>query len=145
MAVDSTPGLVGTALASHHVSSVFYLRLDDVEREVAMSLGCCLARQVRYLGLAEPEKGGVAAFINKALTPPGEAALNNALTLLTRIGALRTDESLTPLVRAGTSVHLFFFVGSAVMLALVMPLPCSIQSLLSGSGFLIIFRSSAVT
>lgn len=40
----------------------------------------------------------MAAFINKALTPPGEAALGNALTLLTRIGAFRSNESLTPLV-----------------------------------------------
>ena len=54
--------------------------------------------QVRHLGLALPGQGGVAAFINKALTPPGEAALENALTLLTRIGAFRSNESLTPLV-----------------------------------------------
>lgn len=54
--------------------------------------------KVRHLGLALPGQGGVAAFINKALTPPGVVALDNALTLLTRIGAFRTNESLTPLV-----------------------------------------------
>lgn len=56
--------------------------------------------QVRHLGLAPAGQGGVAAFINKALTPPGEAALGNALTLLARIGAFRANESLTPLVSA---------------------------------------------
>lgn len=53
---------------------------------------------MRHLGLALPGRGGVAAFINKALTPPGVVALDNALTLLTRIGAFRSNESLTPLV-----------------------------------------------
>lgn len=57
-----------------------------------------LQQQVRHLGLALPGRGGVGGFINKALTPPGVTALDNALTLLTRIGAFRTDESLTPLV-----------------------------------------------
>lgn len=59
--------------------------------------------QVRHLGLAMSGQGGVAGFINKALTPPGVVALDNALTLLTRIGAFRPDESLTPLVRVVVS------------------------------------------
>lgn len=66
-------------------------------------------RQVRHLGLALPGQGGVAAFINKALTPPGAAALDNALTLLARIGAFRTNESLTPLVGFGDGFGLVLF------------------------------------
>ncbi|CAM9373169.1 unnamed protein product, partial [Hapterophycus canaliculatus] len=68
-------------------------QLPEIVRTSLESL--CL--QVRHLGLALPGRGGVAGFINKALTPPGVTALDNALTLLTRIGAFRTDESLTPL------------------------------------------------
>ncbi|CAN0108800.1 unnamed protein product, partial [Scytosiphon promiscuus] len=68
-------------------------QLPEIVRTSLESL--CL--QVRHLGLASQGRGGVAGFINKALTPPGVTALDNALTLLTRIGAFRTDESLTPL------------------------------------------------
>lgn len=65
----------------------------------SLLISCSFKRQVRHLGLAAPGQGGVTAFIHNALTPPGEAALGNALTLLTRIGAFRANESLTPLVR----------------------------------------------
>lgn len=64
-----------------------------------------MTKQVRHLGLAVSGRGGVASFINKALTPPADTALDNALTLLTRIGAFRGDESLTPLV-SKTGVYL---------------------------------------
>ncbi|CAM9614623.1 unnamed protein product [Pylaiella littoralis] len=75
------------------VAEMSEYQLPEIVRTSLESL--CL--QVRHLGLASPGRRGVAGFINKALTPPGVVALNNALTLLTRIGAFRTDESLTPL------------------------------------------------
>ena len=57
-----------------------------------------LCLQVRALGLAADGVGGIKAFVSKALTPPKELALTNALTKLVGIGALREDnEQLTPL------------------------------------------------
>ena len=42
--------------------------------------------------LATPGCGGIEKFVRKALTPPSELALANALGKLLRIGALRADD-----------------------------------------------------
>ncbi|CAN0384153.1 unnamed protein product, partial [Ectocarpus sp. 12 AP-2014] len=87
------PGRCWHVYPRSKVSEMNEYQLPEIVRTSLESL--CL--QVRHLGLAAVGKGGVAGFINKALTPPGVVALDNALTLLTRIGAFRTNESLTPL------------------------------------------------
>ena len=58
-----------------------------------------LCLQVRALRLAPEGLGGVENFILKAVTPPSEKALMNALETLHRIGAFKEDESLSPLGR----------------------------------------------
>lgn len=53
---------------------------------------------MRALKLARKGVGGVAEFVAKALTPPSDLALENALSRLIAVGALRADdEGLTPL------------------------------------------------
>ena len=51
-----------------------------------------LCLTIKSLGL-----GSAAAFISRALQPPEERSVRNALELLTTIGALDRDEELTPL------------------------------------------------
>jgi ATP-dependent RNA helicase DHX36 len=53
-----------------------------------------LCLTIKSLGL-----GSAAAFISRALQPPEERSVNNALELLTTIGALDRHEELTPLGR----------------------------------------------
>ena len=60
---------------------------------------CMCHHQVRALELAPVGAGGIESFLLKAVTPPGAKATCNALDLLLHIGALRPDESLTPLGR----------------------------------------------
>jgi ATP-dependent RNA helicase DHX36 len=54
--------------------------------------------QVRSLNLAKDGAGGIACFLQRAVTPPSSQAVSNALDTLLRIGALRKDtEQLTVL------------------------------------------------
>jgi HrpA-like RNA helicase len=56
-----------------------------------------LALQVLVLGLATGGPGGVARFLNGALDPPSQDAIDNALQELQQIGAIDDEEELMPL------------------------------------------------
>ena len=77
-----------------------------------------LCLQVRALKLAEPGVGGIKKFISKALTPPKDLALENALTKLFRIGALHAhNEELTALGRHLATLPLEPAIGKALVYA----------------------------
>ena len=64
---------------------------------------CCLS--VRSLGVAPLRRGGIEAFLTRALTPPSPRALANALSSLRRLGALDPEtEALTPVGRCLSSL-----------------------------------------
>ena len=59
---------------------------------------CCLS--VRSLGVTPARRGGIEAFLTRALTPPSPRALANALSSLRRLGAIDAEtEALTPIGR----------------------------------------------
>ena len=74
-------------------------KLDDYQSpEIVRTPLEQLCLQVRALKLARDGLGGIKDFVSKALTPPKEMSLINALSKLKGIGALRSDsEDLTPL------------------------------------------------
>ena len=101
-----------------------------------------LCLQVRALKLARQGVGGVAEFVAKALTPPSDLALENALGRLIAVGALRADdEGLTPLGQHLVSLPMVSFrsfhqcaVATCVTPSLLPCRPCILMMIPHESG-----------
>jgi len=94
---SSTPSLY-TPLSAWRLTALDSL-VCVVRRQVRTPLNqLCLT--VRALGLAPTGPRGVESFLLRAVTPPSDKAVANALDLLLRVGALDTSEALTPLGRS---------------------------------------------
>ncbi|GBG33120.1 ATP-dependent RNA helicase [Hondaea fermentalgiana] len=80
-----------------------------------------LCLQVRALEVAPKRKGGLLWFLNRALTPPAEQSLVNAIDLLNRIGALtREDEALTALGRCLATLPVGPQIGKSLIMGCVL-------------------------
>jgi hypothetical protein len=106
--------LVFDTVARHTAPSAWQLTaLDCLMRCVGPQVRTPLNQlclTVRALDLAPAGPRGVESFLLRAVTPPSDKAVANALDLLLRVGALDTSEALTPL-------------GRSVTLSLCFPLP----------------------
>ena len=71
-------------------------------------------------GVARPGPRGVGAFLKKAVTPPSDLALHNAMNLLLHIGAMTLEEELTVLGRHLSTLPIEPTIGKALIYSVLL-------------------------